>query len=131
MSKHEIEVDKIDSIEAEKTAAFEDAAELPPITDEGGNLYTLRITMKKIESIERMTGSGIFQMVQQTGGMLPVWVSRLFFQNCLYSSESKAVSGKKADDIMNGFMRAHSYPIVSAHVLQALDHDVPFLFRED
>jgi hypothetical protein len=115
------DIDAIEEIEEEEQ-------QLPEIVVDG-ELYTLRISMNKIKQLEKASGYGIMQMVQQTSGSFPIWFVEMVYQYCLYDTNSKSVPPNKALRIFDGFIRECGYPVATAHVIKALDRDLPFLFQ--
>lgn len=97
-----------------------------------GTNYELKYTLKRIEMIENSTGVPMMSDLVKNSGMLSVAHLRTYIAYALKEEGAEAfMKIGEATKIAEALMEKESYAVLAGAVLEALQRDCPFFFRED
>lgn len=95
-----------------------------------GNVYTLKLNMNKVESIEAMLNISFMAEIQRNQGVLSFRMLKAIFMVGLYDAkDEKAVKGKKAMAIYDQLLQDVGLNDLMAVTYHKLEEDLGFLFQ--
>lgn len=93
--------------------------------------YDLKYNIGRMEQIEQITGKSTLLAIKNSGGMLSLSDLKVYFAYGLKESGSDIFYPiKKGMQTAQELIETKGYPFVCAAVLEALERDCPFFFRE-
>ena len=97
----------------------------------GGKNYGLKYNMKRIELIEGVTNMPTLADLQRTRGLLSLASLKAYVAYGIKEDGADAfLNPRKGMEIAESLIESNGYPDVCAIVLEALERDCPFFFRE-
>lgn len=97
----------------------------------GGKNYVLKYNMKRIELIEGVTNMPTLADLQRTRGLLSLASLKTYVAYGIKEDGADTfLNPKKGMEIAESLIESNGYPDVCAIVLEALERDCPFFFRE-
>lgn len=96
-----------------------------------GKEYELKFSGKKIEIIEQVTGKSIMTNMVNNNGLLSLSDLRTYFTNGLKEIDGSYAPASVANKIYDGLQETSSYTEIVTNIVEAVQRDCPFLFRED
>ncbi len=94
--------------------------------------YELKYNLKRVEMIENTTGMPTLAEMQKNRGILSITNLKTYFAFGLKEAGSDTfVKPKKGMEIAEALIQSEGYVAVNGVVLEALERDCPFFFRED
>ena len=96
-----------------------------------GNEYVLHFNQKLVETIEMsMSGRSLVASIVANNGVLPMATTRQIFSLALLDAKDNSVVKQgKASELFDAAVDESGYLTVDTQVVQALQADVPALFR--
>lgn len=96
-----------------------------------GKNYELKYNLKRVEMIEGVTGKPMMAEISQNGAMMGLSALKTYFAYGLKEEGSDAfVAPKEGLAKAEALIESAGYLAVSAEVLESLERDCPFFFRE-
>ena len=94
--------------------------------------YELKYNLKRVEMIENTTGMPTLAEMQKNRGILSITNLKTYFAFGLKEAGGDTfVKPKKGMEIAEALIQSEGYVTVNGVVLEALERDCPFFFRED
>ena len=95
-----------------------------------GSIYTLKLNMNKVESIEAMLNVSFMAEIQRNNGVLSFRMLKAIFMVSLYDTvDEKAVKGKKAMEIYETLLKDVGLSDLMTVTYAKLEEDLGFLFQ--
>lgn len=95
-----------------------------------GETYDFRFTPARVEKIEREMGKSLMSMLYQERLMPSLSDLRIIFINSLKKEEGGYIQPKLGNDAFDRVIETEGYTPLIATIVEALDRDCPFFFRE-
>ena len=97
-----------------------------------GKTYVLKYNLKRVELIENTVGMPMMSEIANNKGMLGVTVLKAYFAYGLKEDGADSfVPPKTGMKMAEGLIESEGYAKVNGAVMEALQRDCPFFFRED
>ena len=93
--------------------------------------YELRYSAKRIEMIEEMTGKSVIGNLMATKGALGLSDLKQYFTFGLKEIDGRYVNNKLGLEIAEESIENDGYTKVLTDVLEVVQEDCPFMFREN
>jgi DNA-directed RNA polymerase specialized sigma54-like protein len=93
--------------------------------------YELRYAAKRIELIEEMTGKSVIGNLMATKGALGLSDLKQYFVIGLKETDGRYVSNKTGQEMASKLIEEEGYTKVLSDVLERIQEDCPFMFREN
>lgn len=97
----------------------------------GKKKYTLKYNIKRVELIENAVGEPMMAELRTHKGMLSLTALKIYFAYGLKEEDSDIfVKPKKGMEMAEELIENEGYVRVNLAVLEALERDCPFFFRD-
>ena len=97
-----------------------------------GKSYVLKYNLKRVEMIENATGTPVMAEISKNNAMLSLTALKTYFAYGLKEEGADAfVPTKTGLTMAEALIQNEGYLKVGGEVLEALERDCPFFFRED
>lgn len=94
--------------------------------------YVLKYNMQRIELIEAQTSMPTMAQINKTGGYFGLNDLKIYFKYALKEEGADVfVMPKKAEEIATDIIENTGYVNACGMVLEAIERDCPFFFRND
>lgn len=94
--------------------------------------YELKYNLKRVEMIEATTGMPTMAELQRTRGMIGIASLKAYFAYGLKEvGEDTFIPPKKGMEICEQMIESEGYTAVCGTVMEVLERDCPFFFREN
>ena len=95
-----------------------------------GNQYELNMNMNRVKMVEAVTNKSIMGEWKMTDGLLSLQTIESCFQLCTKEVGADTfLNQTMGQKIGQQFMEEHGYAMCAQEIMEALQGDMPFLFR--
>lgn len=95
-----------------------------------GKQYELKMNTNRVKMVEAVTGMSIMGEWNKTDGLLSLQTIEACFKLCTKELGSDSfLPQQKGQEVAQQFMEEHGYAMCANEIMEALQKDMPFLFR--